>query len=282
MTRHHPLIRACSVLLLATFVSGCSVKFIYNNLDRLGKWAINDYVDLDRDQSVYVDAQLDSFLYWHRTEELPGYAELLRDIAAGMDGGVTEQEMADVEVRVRAGVDRIQERGLPMVGGLLGSLTDEQVAALPANFEKSNAELLKEAEGKTLDERRAAWADDYAQNFKRFIGRLTPEQTAYLEMRSTIYEPDEQLWVAYRELWQADLMVLLERRRERVYFLDEFGRMARRREDWYGDEYRQLDERNEMFYRQTALALFNMLTERQLTRLKGKLLEYAVQLDELV
>ena len=92
----HFLIRAtllCAVVLAA---SGCSIKLMYNNADRLARWAANDYIQMDDQQQAYFDAEVRAVHYWHRTRELPLYADYLDSLSSNMKNGVSEAEVQDI------------------------------------------------------------------------------------------------------------------------------------------------------------------------------------------
>ena len=64
--------------LLALTLSGCSAtQFIYNRVDILVRWYLDDYVSLDREQQARFDDRFDLLIEWHRREELPVYGVLL-------------------------------------------------------------------------------------------------------------------------------------------------------------------------------------------------------------
>ena len=39
--------------------SGCSIKMLYNNADRLARWAVNDYIKMTDEQEAYFTAEID-------------------------------------------------------------------------------------------------------------------------------------------------------------------------------------------------------------------------------
>ena len=71
------LVRLLSWVVLASTLTGCSAtQFIYNRVDILVRWYLDDYVSLDREQQARFDARLETLLVWHRREELPAYVVL--------------------------------------------------------------------------------------------------------------------------------------------------------------------------------------------------------------
>jgi hypothetical protein len=82
---------AVAVLLLAASAlsSGCSARFAYEHLDKMIVWSVDDYFTFDAEQKRYLEAGVDSFMYWHRTQELPVYASTLRRFAGEVRDGLT-------------------------------------------------------------------------------------------------------------------------------------------------------------------------------------------------
>ena len=81
-------------LLLLTACS--STTFVYNRLDFLLPWYLNDYVDLDRSQKDDLDELLYPFLQWHRSEELPQYLKILDQIEQSLDRTMRPEDVADI------------------------------------------------------------------------------------------------------------------------------------------------------------------------------------------
>ena len=72
--------RGLSWCLIVLTLSSCSAtQFIYNRVDILVRWYLDDYVSLDREQQARFDGRLEALLDWHRREELPAYVVLLDD-----------------------------------------------------------------------------------------------------------------------------------------------------------------------------------------------------------
>ena len=66
---------ALSALVL---LSACSNTFLYNQLDWIVPWYVDDFVDLNRQQRQDLKTQVRELLTWHRGEELATYLALRR------------------------------------------------------------------------------------------------------------------------------------------------------------------------------------------------------------
>lgn len=266
----------CGVLVL----SGCSIKLAYNNLDRLVRWQVAEFVTLEREQKAYLDQELDLLLDWHRRTQLPLYSAYLQALAKRVGDGLTQAQLDAMFDDFRVWAEALQDRSMPMVVHLMASLSDAQVAALPEGFATSNAEVLEPESKGDLAEHQALWADEFGDAISRFTGRLTREQKQYIQRRALGYQPERLLWVAYRERWQAELMRILQARTDA-----DFGvRMAahlRSREAFYGPQYQSVYDANIQLSGEIAEYVFANLTAQQERRFTERLLDLSEDLMEL-
>ena len=95
--------------LMLCLISGCSAtQFIYNRVDIVIRWYLDDYVSLSRNQQAQFDERLDDLLSWHRQEELPSYVTLLDDTLVILDEGVPVESARLMADRIEAAANRIQ------------------------------------------------------------------------------------------------------------------------------------------------------------------------------
>ena len=111
------------LLALAVLTSGCGVKLAYNNLDRFARWGVSDYVNMNDEQRAYFDAEIDSIMYWHRTEHLPQYAELFESLENRFADGTNAGEIESIGDRFFVWYEEFEDRLLPVGIELLLSLT---------------------------------------------------------------------------------------------------------------------------------------------------------------
>ena len=277
--------RFCKALLVAGMLlsaSGCSIKMLYNNADRFARWAVNDYIQMDDAQEAYFTAEVDAIHYWHRTEELPLYADYLDSLPSTLDREVDEDDVQEVFDTFYSWWEVFEAKTLPFVTEMMLSLSDEQVARLPERLEEDNAKFAEDEFDKPLDEVQEEWKKQYVDTMTRFSGRLTREQKAYLNAQSVRYVPQFELWAEYRERWQADLMDLLRnKRRDPEAFTEAFVAISRNREAYYGEELTAVFDTNEQLAREVTAWLINNLTEKQRERFYERIGEMADDFREL-
>ncbi|MEM1229674.1 MAG: DUF6279 family lipoprotein [Pseudomonadota bacterium] len=287
-----------TVVLGGLLLSGCSIKLAYNNADRLIRWSVDDYVDFERPQRDFLSGELARLLYWHRTTQLPRYTGVLRRLEAdialaagsslrGDDGAQAqlEAQFRDFLTVALEWAETIQQQGQRTGSQLLVSLTPEQIGELPDKLSRENRKFAKEEAGKTLEENRARWAREVRKGLKRFTGRLSTVQKDYIAGQSLRYEPEFVPWVRYRERWQADLLVLLDRWAQQSIdaptLVTRFRALADARESYYGD-FAPVRESNEALAIETIAGVFTRMTPEQAARYSERFLAIVEDLEELV
>ena len=276
------LLKAMLIAALVASASGCSIKMMYNNADRFARWAANDYIKMDAAQEAYFTAEVDAIHYWHRTNELPLYADYLDSLPTTLDKEVDEDDVQEVFDTFYSWWEVFEARTLPFVTEMMLSLSDEQVTRLPERLEKDNDEFAEDESDRTLDEVQAEWRKQYADTMSRFSGRLTKEQKAYLDAQSVRYVPQFELWADYRARWQADLVGLLQNERDDPdAFTEAFITLSESREAYYGEELTAVFDANEQLASEVTAWLINNLTEQQRERFYERIGEVAVTFREL-
>ena len=273
--------RALAVLLFAVISSGCGVKTVYNHMDRLIVWGVDDLVTLDQEQQRYLKAEVDVVLYWHRTTQLPLYARAFEHMADQLDRGASLEDLVAMEQTVIGWADAIGERTNPIAAEILYSMTDAQLTELAAGLDANNAKWLKPYRDLNAQERADKWAKEYVDLMENFTPRLTPEERALVQRRSASYVADDAAWLDYRKRWQHDLIEGARAHDGFERFSLAYADMSNHRERWYGPEYQRILDSNASLYRKVTLELLQMLSDEQRKKLTAKLRGYAQDFDDL-
>ena len=97
------------VVVASLLMSGCSIKMAYNNMDRLIRWGVSDYVDLNRAQKDTLNREIRKFQYWHRVNHLPEYAAYMEVLATTMTDTVSVAQMQGIFDQVTSWADEVEE-----------------------------------------------------------------------------------------------------------------------------------------------------------------------------
>ena len=84
-----------AVLVISVSTSGCTTKLAYDFLDWGLYWELRDYVKFNRDQRFRVKDEISQLIDWHRSEELPQYADQLEKLSKELKSGITVGQLEE-------------------------------------------------------------------------------------------------------------------------------------------------------------------------------------------
>jgi hypothetical protein len=268
------------VVIALFVVSACSsTTYVYNRLDFLLPWYMDDYVDLDAEQEAYLDELLVPFLAWHRAHELPVYLTALNRIEDSLNQPVTAAVVGTIVTEFELAWLRLQSEGLERLLDLGASLSDEQIAA----FLEALWEQQREFEEEYLERDEEEFFEDNADNtrdtFHDYLGKLSDDQKQWVRDGSRRLLRSDQVWLKERAQWLTELGILLTREpgwQERV-------RVAvSAKNNTMTPEYQRIYEHNMDAIYQLAAQVLNARCERQSRHLRGKLADVREDLETLI
>jgi len=270
----------CVYLVVICLVSqGCGVKLFYNNADRLARWWVSDYIDLDKSQRAYFDESVAELMYWHRTTQLALYRDELLRLANAiesreLDVDQLEKTVTEVELWGLA----LNSKAVPVGVDILLSLSPKQLRSFDKAIVKSNREYEREAKRDSNDYAQGE-AKDYAKFLRRFTGRLSDDQRALILNKHLEMIPDAQVILDFRREWQSRMLQALDSKPPDVLVVED---LLVNFEEHYTPEFEQMMEVNEVVYQQLTLELLASLNESQRAKLVSELRGYAGILEELI
>jgi hypothetical protein len=201
-------IMAWCFLLLA--LGGCSAtQFIYNRVDILVRWYLDDYVTLDRNQRQRFDVRLDAFLEWHRREELPTYVVLLDDALQILDDGVSLDATRAMADRIESAAIRFQGPFLELLLSTGEDLRIDQRAEFVENMmakqEEFEADRLARSDGEYREDLQAR----FDKQLRRYMGPLTTAQTDRIAVGVSAMTRLDRFWLEDRRIWIEALSEIL-------------------------------------------------------------------------
>jgi hypothetical protein len=199
------------VLLCLAILVGCSNTFIYNRLDWLIPWYVDDYVDLNRAQKSEFKVQLRGLLDWHRSDELEPYVGILGRIERDLERPVDRDTVQSWMDLLLFAWQRIEDRILPIALDLGDELSEEQMAEFIEALWDKQADYEKEY----LSRSDAEYAEDLFErlqdNLSDQLGRLTPQQKDILLVGAGSLQRFDHAWLEDRRAWHMRLQELLKR-----------------------------------------------------------------------
>ena len=268
------------VVIALFVVSACSsTTYVYNRLDFLLPWYMDDYVDLDAEQEAHLDELLVPFLAWHRAHELPVYLTALNRIEDSLNQPLTAEIVGTLFTEFELAWLRLQSEGLERLLDLGASLSDEQIAA----FLEALWEQQREFEEEYLERDEEEFFEDNADNtrdtFQDYLGKLSDDQKQWVRDGSRRLLRSDQVWLKERAQWLTELGILLTREpgwQERV-------RVAvSAKNNTMTPEYQRIYEHNMDAIYQLAAQVLNARSERQSRHVRGKLADVREDLETLI
>ena len=192
-------------------LQACSNTFIYNQLDWLIPWYVDDYVDLTRAQKKDLKAELKSTLRWHRSEELASYVLILNRIEQDLQQPVTAATVQSWADQALTAWQRVETRMLPYAFELGAELSDEQMQG----FIDKLWEQQEDFEEEYLDRDDLEYLEDgyeaLEENLREFLGSLSPEQKQLLQRAAESLQRFDYAWLEERRAWLEELQGYLKR-----------------------------------------------------------------------
>ena len=203
------IIGGCLLALL--LLGGCSaVRVGYNQAPTLAWWWLDGYMDFDATQAPKVKDTLAQWFAWHRSTQLPDYADLLAAAQQQVMQPATPAQVCrwNDDLRVRLTVAFAQ--GVPLAADLLPLLKPAQLAQLERRYRKSNLEF-EEDFLQQPDERQKAAIKRTVDRAEMLYGRLDDNQRRLIAAGVAGSPFDPTAWHAERQALQSQTLQTLAR-----------------------------------------------------------------------
>jgi hypothetical protein len=184
MTTGFKLARIIGVLATAALLSACSaVKLGYNNINEIGYWWLDGYVDFTDSQAPRVREDLARLHRWHRTNELPRFAQLLHNMERLAPGEVTPAQVCGLVTEIGERLNALADQAEPAVVTLALGLEHEQLLHLERKYRNNNADYRKEWIALTPEEQRVKRFKRVLERSEMVYGPLGEAQRAVLRQQ---------------------------------------------------------------------------------------------------
>lgn len=264
---NRPKLIACVLLML--LVQGCTnsklvISPLYNRLDDRMRDQFNELATFNEQQTAAFEQMLGTFHVWHRQQELPGYAQLMKTVASSISNEDTTEDdiqrwFATAEqhtVAVR------QCHPINFSFDLIRSFSDEQLASIEEHVKKERLEDVERYESRTPDER----VERRIRNAVKFAGRLnvefTPTQRAMLLSAFKQQRSLRKEYFALSSEWQEQFFQLASDRENPNFEADirtHLGKLRHLLEDAHPEQWRA----NRDLWKETSLRLISSLSKEQ-------------------
>lgn len=203
--------RAALVACLLLLGACSSTTFVYNRLDTILPWYLDDYVELNSSQDKQLDRLLQPFLAWHRQQELPRYMSILDQIDTDLDQALTPDQIGLIYTEVEVAWLQLQDQSLGWLLALGATLSDEQVEEFLAYLQERQEEYEGEYLSRSEREYREESYEAFEDSMQDYLGRLSSGQRQRLRAASLDLQRSDQVWLQERAAWLQRLAVLMQR-----------------------------------------------------------------------
>jgi len=265
------LLAICALVLAA-----CSAtRVAYDNADTMLRFMASSYLDLDAAQSDDLTPRIARFHQWHRSNELPAYAVLLRSASQRAAEGITAEDVTWGLTNVRLRYRRFAAKAAEDAAPVLATLAPLQLAALERKFSENNEKYAKEFLPSDDKERRRRQLKRMLERFRDFAGELTPDQEARIERFALDHERHVALRFEDRQRWQRDFVAALRRERKPEELGRHLAGMFERPELRRSEEFIREDKRWDEDLGRLIVDLDRSLSPKQRAQVVRRLSDYA-------
>ena len=203
------IIGGCLLALL--LLGGCSaVRVGYNQAPTLAWWWLDGYMDFDATQAPKVKDTLAQWFAWHRSTQLPDYADLLAAAQQQVMQPATPAQVCRWNDDLRVRLNAAFAQGVPLAADLLPLLKPAQLAQLERRYRKSNLEF-EEDFLQQPDERQKAAIKRTVDRAEMLYGRLDDNQRRLIAAGVAGSPFDPTAWHAERQALQSQTLQTLAR-----------------------------------------------------------------------
>ncbi|GAA0857350.1 DUF6279 family lipoprotein [Aliiglaciecola litoralis] len=274
------------ILLLSTllfFVSGCSSKFAYNNIDWMLYWYVDDFIELDKQQKSFLDSKVDKWHAWHRSNELVEYRQHLVDIKALLqEGSMTSEQWTQHLLRGSEHWHRFRDQIMPELSVLAIQLTDQQIIALFEELEKNNKERIEQRNEDSLEERIQDNKEDTQKQIKSWTGKLTSQQVAIINDHVDQFRSTFEEWIVYRRNMQSATKSLMLARHQLDDFPQQLTELMAKPDKYRSSDYLLANEHNQAVFANMLAELTASLTTKQKKKVFKEIDDLIDDIDDLI
>ena len=260
-----------AVLVISVFASGCTIKLAYNFLDWGLYWELKDYVKFNRDQRLQVKNEISQLIDWHRSDELPQYADELEKLSIGLESGMTVEQLEKSYDNLRDSWQRIIIKTLPAAVDIISNLNDQQINDFFDMLIEKEGDDAKDIESgtsaRTLEEREAYVSEKVSD----VIGELNEAQKALIAQWAQRMEPTKEFSLVQAIKWRTRMQAALAQRHDEQQLEKNLMVLFANPNQLRSANYRRVIEKNKHLVMQLLFDLNQTLTSQQRSKMVKKL-----------
>ena len=260
-----------AVLVVSVSASGCTVKLAYNFLDWGLYWELKDYVKFNRDQRLLVKDEISQLIDWHRSDELPQYADQLEKLSIGLESGMAVEQLEESYNNLRDSWQRIVIKTLPAAADIISNLNDQQINDFFEMLIEKEDEDAKDIESgtsaRTLEKRESY----VSKKIVDVIGKLNEEQNDLIAQWAGSMLPTKEFSLVQAIQWRTRMQAAIAERHDERQLEKNLMVLFANPDQLRSVSYRRVIEKNKRLTMQLLFDLNQTLTNQQRSKLVKKL-----------
>ena len=207
-------------VLASLFFSACSIRTMYNYLDWIIPFYIDDYVSLTDQQEEVFDRVTVQFLQWHRAEEMPRYERFIISFRDAQAAPMSEEQVLYLFDDAEALWTSLLQESLPSLLTISMDFNEKQLQEIDDALLADIEDLNKKYGSKSEKQRREFFRDKVHDTLKDWLGSVTDEQEEMIRTWSATRRDTTDGWLDNRRKWRLKFMELLNNRQTASYMAD--------------------------------------------------------------
>ncbi len=263
------------------FISACSFKTLYNQLDYLIPSYVEGMVSLNDVLEEKFEQRTDVLLSWHRNTQLTKYAELLQTFQQDLESPLTEQRILQHMATMQQLWQSLEVKLNKEMAELLPLLSSEQREELFDSIDDKNENFYDDYIDLDDDERIEQYTETTLDSYENWLGDLTARQEQAVEKAAAELGSSAAFRLQQRQLWQRSIQEILDSpdseaiKTERLQlFFDRFNINDQ-------TQLAAVTEANKKVFARLTVEITAQLTTEQKTFFKNKTDEYIRIFTEL-
>jgi hypothetical protein len=282
LKQYHKTVRALvAVLAISLFVSGCTIKLAYNFLDWGLYWELEDYVKFNRDQRSLVKDEITQLVDWHRSDELPKYADQLEKLADGLQNGLTIKQLDQTYNALSDGWQRIVIETLPAAADILSDLTDQQISDFFEILIEEEEDDVNDIKRDTQEQLAIEREEYVSEKITDLVGKLNDEQKTLIAQWAPRIEPTAQLSLDHAIQWRTKMQSAMAERQNKQQLEETLLVLFANPDQLWSEQYRRVIEKNQHLVMTLLFDINQTLTDKQRRKLIRKLNSFVEDLRDL-
>jgi hypothetical protein len=260
-----------AVLVISVSTSGCTIKLAYNFLDLGLYWELKDYVKFNQDQRLLVKDEISQLIEWHRSNELPRYADQLEKLSIGLESDMTVEQLQAFYNNLRDSWRRIVIKSLPAAIDIISDLNDQQINDFFEMLIEKEVDDAKDIErgtsARTVKQREAYVSDKLVDA----IGPLNEGQKALVAQWALSIVPTKQFSLVHAIQWRTRMQLVIAERNNAQQLEKNLMVLLANPDQLRSANYRLVIDKNKHMVMQLLVDLNQTLSNQQRSKLVKKL-----------